>query len=77
MGDDDTVAEELAWVRWRLDRMVSGRLVSPLSDVELEQFNMLSVREVELLQRATVTGTVITLRREVSLAQALALAGSG
>jgi len=73
VDDTDTAAEELAWVRWRLDKIVSGRLMSPLSDGELEQFNMLSLRELDLLQRNELSVKPSSARPDVSLAQALAL----
>ena len=51
--DADTGAEradELAWVRWQLVRMIEGRLVAPLSPTEQERYRKLARREQELLE---------------------------
>jgi hypothetical protein len=43
-------ADELAWVRWQLVRMIEGRLVAPLSPTEQERYRKLAQREHELLE---------------------------
>jgi hypothetical protein len=46
--DGATAQQELAWLRWRLDRLID--LPRPFTTHETDEFDRLSVRLVELLR---------------------------